>query len=235
MLECRVRQRFLLAVLALAGCAAPPRPGPAPEAPVPPAAPGAVYEITGSDLTVRAYRDGPLASLGHNHVIASTGLRGRFVLREPLSASSFEVELPLDSLTIDEPARRAAAGADFPGELTEADREGTLRNMLGPALLAADRFPVLRARSLSIESRGKALDVTMRVEVAGAARVLVVPVELRQEADTLEAQGRFTVTHAELGLAPFSIAFGALRVREDIDVEFRLSARRAAAAPRAPD
>ena len=231
MLECRTRQGFLLAVLMLAGCAAPPRPAPVPVVPTPVATPGIVYEVTGSDVMVRVYRDGPLASLGHNHVIASTGLTGRFIVREPLPASSFELELPLASLTVDEPARRAAAGADFPGELAAEDREGTRRNMLGPGLLAADRFPVIRVQSQSIELRGKALAVTMRVDIAGAPRVLVVPVELQQAADTLEAHGRLTVSHAELGLVPFSIAFGALRVREDIDVEFRVSARRLVAGP----
>ncbi len=84
---------------------------------------------------------------------------------------------------------------------------------------------------MSIAPRGKALEITMRVDIAGTPRVLVVPVALQQEADTLEAHGRFTVSHAELGLVPFSIAFGALRVREDIDVEFRVSARRLVAGP----
>lgn len=230
MLEHRVSAGFLLAaqMLALAGCATSLQPPPAPASQAVPAAPGALYEVTGSDVTVRVYRDGPLANLGHNHVIGSTGLTGRFILREPLPASSFEIDLPLASLTVDEPARRAAAGADFPGELTEEDREGTRRNMLGPALLAAGKFPVIRVRSLSIAPRGEALEITTRVEIAGAVRVLVVPVEVRREADTLDARGQFTVTHAELGLTPFSVAFGALRVREDINVDFRVLARRAA-------
>lgn len=227
MLKQFARQGFLLAALALAGCAAPLRPLPVPAPQAAPAAPGVLYEITASDVAVRVYRDGPLANLGHNHVVASSGLTGRFVLREPLASSSFELELPLASLTVDEPGRRAAAGADFPGELTAEDREGTRRNMLGPALLAADRFPVIHLESLSIAPRGEALEVTTRVDIAGAVRVLVVPVEVRREADTLDAHGRFTVKHAELGLAPFSVAFGALRVREDMDVEFHLSARRA--------
>jgi len=226
MLEHRARQGFLLTVLALAGCTAPLRPVPLPAPQAVSDAPGMVYEITGSDVTVRLYRDGPLANLGHNHVVATTGLAGRFILREPLTSSSFEIELPLASLTVDEPARRAAAGADFPGELTAEDREGTRRNMLGPALLAAERFPVIRMESQSIEPRGDALEVTARVNIAGAIRVLVVPVKLRRDADALYVSGRFTVTHAELGLAPFSVAFGALRVREAMEIEFRLSAHR---------
>jgi hypothetical protein len=231
MLDRRAGPKLLVVVLALAACVAPPRPAPAPASPTVAAAPGTVYEVTASDVTVRVYRDGPLASLGHNHVIASTGVAGQFVVREPLPASSFEIELPLASLTVDAPERRAAAGEDFPGELAAADRDGTRRNMLGPALLAAQRFPVIRMEGLSILPRGETLEVMTRVEIAGGTRVLIVPAEMRREADMLEVHGRFTVTHAELGLAPFSVAFGALRVREDMHVEFRLSARRTAPAP----
>jgi hypothetical protein len=55
----------------------------------------------------------------------------------------------------------------------------------------------------------------------------VVPARLELDGDTLTASGRFTLTHAQLGLSPFSVALGALRVREDIEVGYRLSARRA--------
>jgi hypothetical protein len=34
------------------------------------------------------------------------------------------------------------------------------------------------------------------------------------------------LTHADLGLEPFSVALGALRVREDFDVDLTLEARR---------
>lgn len=223
MLERQIGRGFLLAALLLAGCAAPPRPMVEPP-PARPAAPGAVWEVVASDLAVRAYRDGPLARLGHNHVIASTSLSGRVVLREPLEESFVELQLPVSSLAVDEPARRAAAGDGFEGDVPAADREATLRNLLGPELLVADRYPVIRMQSVSIASRDDRLDVTVRVDIAGSVRLLTVPVQMRREGDRLETRGQFTVTHAELGLKPFSVALGALRVRDGLDVEFRLTA-----------
>ena len=228
----RVQSRLFLVVLAavtLGACAVPPRPG-ASETQLPPAgsAPArTVYEIVESDVTVRVYRDGPLARLGHNHVIASTAVTGRIELGEPVSASTLELALPLDSLTVDDPARRLAAGSDFPDTLTEADREGTRRNMLGSALLDAARFPVMRLASVAVEEREDALRVTTRVEVAGNVRELVVPVVTELRDGALVARGEFTVTHADLGLTPFSVALGALRVREDLRVTFHLVARKA--------
>lgn len=191
--------------------------------------PGETWHVTASDLAVRAYRDGPLARLGHNHIIASTALSGRVILREPIEESFIELTLPLASLTVDEPARRAAAGAGFEGDVPAADREATLKNMLGSRLLAADRFPEIRLQSVAIAPDGDRLGVTVRLDIAGTVQLLAVPVQVRREEARLEALGRFTVTHAELGLEPFSVALGALRVRDDLDVEFRLTA---APAPR---
>ena len=231
MLDRRPAARFLAWTLGavLVACAAPPRPpGPAIPGPSPVAAmPGAVYEVTASEVTVRVYRGGALAALGHNHVIASTALAGRIELREPLTASTLELALPLDSLTVDERPRRLAAGSDFPDNLTESDREGTRRNMLGPALLDAARFPVLRLTGVAIEGSAGEFRVRTQVALAGMEREILVPVGVDVRNRELVAQGEFVLTHAELGLTPFSAALGALRVRDDMLVAYRLVARRA--------
>ena len=195
--------------------------------PRPPAPAGTLYEVFASDVTVQVYRDGPLAELGHNHVIASTGLTGRIELRRPLATTTLALELPLGSLIVDDPARRAEAGEEFPGELNGPDREGTRANMLGPALLDAARFPVMLLEGLAVDGESPDFSVTARVSLAGRQRDIVVPARLELDGDTLTASGRFTLTHAQLGLSPFSVALGALRVRDDIQVGYRLSARRA--------
>lgn len=225
--------RFLVAVLvaSLTSCVAPPRPETSPTAPEPAAptdaAAATIFEIVSADISVQVYRAGPLAELGHNHVIASTGLVGRIELREPLSASTLKLALPLGTLTVDEPARRAAAGEGFPDNLTESDRDGTRRNMLGPSLLDAGRFPVLELTSLKVEGDAGRLTIRCRVNVAGGGGELLVPVMVSTNGDELAAHGTFTATHGELGLAPFSAAMGALRVRDDMRISYQLVARRA--------
>jgi hypothetical protein len=220
---------IVIAALSLGACAPAPRPDSGgvsrPSATV--VSVGQRYDIVESDVTVRVYRDGPLARLGHNHVIASTGMTGRVVLAGPVSRSTLELSLPLGSLTVDEPARRAAAGSDFPDNVTEADREGTRRNMLGPALLDAASFPAVHLASVAVAEREGILYVTARADVAGHVREIVVPVTLEIQGPTLVARGEFTVTHADLGLVPFSVAMGALRVRDDLQVAYRLVARKA--------
>jgi polyisoprenoid-binding protein YceI len=225
MFEYRRTLGFLTAVVlvGLASCAARP-----PPVVGPPPAPGTVYEVVASDVTVLVYRDGMLKELGHNHVIASTGLTGRIELREPLEASSLSLDLPLASLVVDDPARREMAGTEFPDNLSESDRQGTRSNMLGAALLDAAHFPTLRLTGLAIDGESPRFRVTTRVSLAGREREIVVPVELARDGQTLTASGSFTVTHAELGLSPFTAAMGALRVREDMKISYHLSAQRPA-------
>jgi hypothetical protein len=130
------------AALLLAGCAAPP---PAPPPAAPPAArttatmPYEGWDVVASRLEVRVYRDGPMMQFGHNHVITSEALDGVIELRDPRTHSGFTLDLPLDSLVVDDAAARAAAGAEFAAPVPEKDREGTARNLLGPAVLDAAR------------------------------------------------------------------------------------------------
>lgn len=233
MLDRPALSRFLAAGLlaGLTACAAPP-PAPAPATAGAPAAGlgrGVPYEVVGSDVAIEVYRDGPLAGLGHNHVIGSTALAGRIALQRPLAGSSFELTLPVASLTVDEPARLAAAGPDFPDGLSADEKEATRRNMLSPPVLDGERFPAVTVQSLDADGADGTLVVRTRVSVAGHASEMLVPVTIAVEGETLHASGRLTLTHAQLGLTPFSALMGALRVADQLRVAWRLEARRAPA------
>jgi len=184
------------------------------------------YEVTSSDVTIEVYRDGPLAELGHNHVIGSSGLTGWVAIAEPLAGSSFVLVLPVAGLTVDEPARLAAAGPQFPDRLSPEDKEATRRNMLSAALLDADRFSLIRLESAAIEgSGGSSLVARTRATVAGRVREIEVPVTFGFDGASLHASGEMTLSHQELGLVPFSAVMGALRVGEELHVSWRIEAQ----------
>lgn len=227
-------RRFLIALLALpCGCALPPK-APPPAAPAPPAAvpsgPYQRYEIVASSVEVRVYRDGPMAQLGHNHLITAAGLTGTIDLRNPSGESRFSFELPLASLVVDDPAARAAAGPDFAKEVPQADREATRHNMLGSAVLDALRQPVLRLTAESIQGGPAEFLARVRVGIRGEERILSVPLSLRIQNGLISVHARFSLHHADLGLTPYAVALGILRVSDEIDIECRLEARRAAPA-----
>jgi len=190
---------------------------------------GVLYEVTASDVAIQVYRDGPLAELGHNHVIGSRGLTGQVAVAEPLAGSSFALVLAVTGLTVDEPARLAAAGSRFPDRLSPEDKEATRRNMLSAALLDGDRFGLIRLESLAIEGpASSSLVARTRVTVAGRSSEVRVPVTLDFDGTLLKASGELTLSHEQLGLVPYSAMMGALRVGEDLHVSWRLEARPAA-------
>jgi hypothetical protein len=222
-------RKFLIVLAALTcSCALPPKALP-PAAPPPVAAPSAPYEryeIVSSRVEVRVYRDGPMAQLGHNHLISSDALDGSIELRHPERDTRFTLELPLASLVVDDPAARAKAGAEFATEVPQADREGTRHNMLGPAVLAAVRQPVLRLTVESLEGGPAEFQARIRVGIRGEERIIGAPLSVKIGDGKISVRASFRLHHADLGLAPYTVALGALRVRDEFEIDCRLEARR---------
>lgn len=223
-------RKFLIALFALlCGCALPPKVPPAAVPPVTvavPTGPFERYQVVASHVEIRAFRDGPMASLGHNHLIISDALTGTIDRRDPARDTRFTFELPLDSLVVDDPAARSTAGADFVKEVPQADRDATRRNMLGPYVLDATRQPVLRLTAESMAGGPTDFMARIRVGLRGEERIVSVPVSVQFDGDRLSAHSSFTLHHADLGLTPFSVALGALRVRDEIGIDCRLEAIR---------
>jgi polyisoprenoid-binding protein YceI len=228
------RWKLLLCGLAalplLSACPTPPRaPAPPPQTTAPAPHVGTPYVIApaASLLTILVYRAGTLASAGHNHVIASHELAGTIWLpAEPLR-SSFEVQLPVDTLTVDEADLRAAQhSADFPPDVPDGAKEGTRRNMLGAALLDAANNPqiVLRALSLSAGSEAGTVQAHVQSTVRAQQREFDAPVHYQLNGDTLTVSGEFALRQSELGLTPFSAMLGALQVQDEMHLTFRMVA-----------
>ena len=178
-------------------------------------------------LEVRVYRDGPMQKLGHDHLITSDGLVGTIALREPLTETRFELRVPLESLVVDDVAARAAAGGDLRGAGAaegprrdapqHAGREAARRRTPGRDAPHA-RIDYRRARQL----RGARARLARRPREAWSSRRS----PSRSTATVSSAHAEFHLTHADLGLVPFTVALGALRVRDDFEVDLTLEARR---------
>jgi len=227
-------RKFLAPILlSLAACAAPqpqPSPAAAPEpapAPAPATGPAESWEIVGSALAIKVYRDGPMAKFAHNHVVSSTGVTGRIELRDPRTASTFRLELPLASLVVDDEQARAAAGPDFAAPVPVKDREGTRRNLLSEQLLDATRQPVLVLTADGIAGGPENFTVQLRVSLRGEEHVVAVPVTLAADGERLRLNANVKLRHADLGLVPFAAGLGAIRVRDDFEIDCRLDARHA--------
>jgi hypothetical protein len=199
---------------------APPPPPPPPPRDVP------TYRIdpAESSLRVLAYRAGTLASLGHDHVIENHALTGWVGLAPRAEQASFYLEIPVAAFVIDAEAARADAGPEFAAEVGSDAKEGTRRNMLGPALLDAEHYASIAVRSLAFQGSEPNLVATVVAEVAGHATTLTIPVHVTRGERRVTARADFSVRQTELGLTPFSVMRGALRVADEIKLRLLLVA-----------
>jgi polyisoprenoid-binding protein YceI len=218
-------------VLTLAACAAP-RPRPVTQ-PVP-AQPGAIlqslpapgqYPIDSkaSELRLLVYRAGPLANLGHNHVMVNRAVTGLVQIGADVSASSFSLHVPADSFVIDDAQARREEGSDFPGDIPEDAKAGTRRNMLSSAVLNAGEYAEITVKSLSLTGTLDALNADLEISAAGHTSQISVPFTLQGDAHHVIAAGSMELRQTTLGLSPYSLMHGALQVQDVMQLKFKFT------------
>ena len=228
--------------LLLAACTAPrPRnatpqnPGESPAAPNLPLH-GKVYRIdeSRSELRILVYRAGPLAHLGHNHVIVNRSIRGVVDLAETAGETEFSMEVPSAAFVVDDAQARSEEGPDFAAAVPDDAKSGTLHNMLSTSLLDADEFPMITVKSIAVAGApgtprsdvqdAGTLTVTVAITVAGHESRVDVPFTLRRDSDHLSAVGSLELRQTALGLTPYSLMLGALQVQDAMTVKFNIVA-----------
>jgi len=202
-----------------------------------------------SELRILVYRAGPLARFGHNHVMVNRKVRGEVNLADAAGASMFSLIVPAADFVVDEPEARSQEGPDFPGEIPDDAKAGTLRNMLSTSVLDADEFPEITVKSVAVPgaqgTQGAAdsgataqgiaaqsataqdvatLTATVAISVAGHESTIDVPFTLRSDSSHLSATGSLELRQSTLGLTPYSLMLGALQVQDAMTIKFTLVA-----------
>jgi polyisoprenoid-binding protein YceI len=218
-------KRFLPLLFLLTACGqplAPPTPATTPTATTfsyraAAASGAAVYAVdpAASLIAVTVRRAGLMARLGHDHVVASHTLDGYAAPGLGRADVSFRV----DQLTVDEPDLLRAA--DIPSERSPEAIAGTRKNMLGP-VLAAERYPVVTLHA----QRRDADHLDVAVTLHGVTRWLALPAAVQVDAAQVTASGTARLKQTDFGIVPFSVGGGLLAVADDLDIRYRIVARR---------
>jgi len=213
---------YLAAVLAISACStqppSPPSAQPEAAAPALRGSQSAHRIVAGESLiAITVRRGGPLARMGHDHVVATRQVEG-FI---ELAQGRTELRFRLDQLTVDDAALRKEAGLETQPSADAID--GTRRNMFSK-VLQADAYPWVQVRA-SFEPGVKD---RLRAEITlhGVTREYKVPLQLREHGASLLASGAFTVKQTDFGITPFAIFGGALAVKDELELRFAISARR---------
>lgn len=166
-------------------------------------------------VAIDVRRGGPLAGLGHDHVVASRDLQGYV----DTAAGRADLYVPLQRLTVDEPGLRAEAQLDT--QPPPDAIEGTRRNML-EKVLDAERFPFALIRATRSAAEPGKLDIALTLH--GATRRFEVPVQTEALPDGIAVSGRLTFKQTDFGITPYAVLGGALRVEDGVELRFRVVA-----------
>jgi len=225
-----IRAGMAAAVAAMLAACAPvaTREPPAREATLPPDFPVAVYraaaargervlriDTANSRVVIEVRREGSLAHLGHDHVVASRDVAG-YVLAD---AGRADLAIPLAKLTVDEPELRTEAGLDT--QPSAADIAGTRRNMLA-SVLDAERHPYATIHVARADPHADR--VTVAITLHGVTRRFDVPARIEADAGGIIASGALSFDQSAFRIVPFSVLGGALAVRDRLDLRFRVRA-----------
>ena len=175
-------------------------------------------------VTVVVRRAGPLAKLGHDHVITSADEAGSVWVGKAPADSSFELTLPVERFDVDLPAARAAAGLEFAAPVPDDARAGTRHNMLRAEVLDGENFPTITLRSSAASGVWPQPIVRVAVTLKGVEREQEIPVVVERDADSLTARGELRLNQTDFGIAPFSVAGGAIRVADTLEIRFEIAA-----------
>ncbi|MEX0382783.1 YceI family protein [Spiribacter sp. 1M153] len=224
--------RLTALVLLLAGCST----APLPTQPAVSASPAAseeglpslpdgrryIVDPAASHLRIILGAEGPLAALGHPHVIGGPVVDGTVVVADRWQDSAFRLEVPVAELTVDRAAWRAVEGLE--PDVPESAIRATRQNMLGESQLDAASHPLIRLSSLAITGPEWQPDVRFRVTIAGETSVHTVPISLDRDDSELTATGALRTRFSELSLVPYSALGGGLRVADELRIRFQVKA-----------
>ncbi|OGS92282.1 MAG: hypothetical protein A2Z95_00435 [Gallionellales bacterium GWA2_60_18] len=168
-----------------------------------------------SSIVIEVHRAGPLARLGHDHVVASHDVGGYVSGTEGVA----DLYVPLERLAVDEPELRHEAGLDT--QPSAEDIAGTRRNMLNRTL-DAGHFPYALVHVTQATAGSPALNVS--VTLHGMTRTYEVPARIEAVAGGLIIDGRISLNQTDFGITPLAVLGGALQVQDRLDLRFHILA-----------
>jgi polyisoprenoid-binding protein YceI len=153
-----------------------------------------------STMTVRVAKTGMLSALGHDHEISA-----------PIGSGAVDTAVGHVDLHVHAAALRVA---DPNG--SEKDRQEIQKNMVGPEVLDADRYPEISFRSKSAEKSGPGWTVAGELTLHGQTRLITLQVTERDG----HFVGSARLRQSEYGIKPIKVAGGTVRVKDEIRIDF---------------
>ncbi len=156
-------------------------------------------------LLIRTFREGVASMVGHDLVIEATNWRGAVTIPES-GQPHIAVEVDVRSLTV----REGLHGAKPLTDKDVRDIQETMAELLG-----AEYHPLVSYVSNSVQISGASATADGQFTLLGITQPLRLAIQARDGMVVATA----TVQQSLWGIKPFRAFMGALKVRDDIEIE----------------
>jgi polyisoprenoid-binding protein YceI len=178
-----------------------------------------VIDAGRSSFNVQAFSTGLLSVLGHDPKIAVRDIQG-------------EVQFIAAESTIEAPqvhVRMKASSLEVIDDISDKDR-GEIHRQMYSEVLEVERYPDITydCSRVTITGTGATFSATLNGDLTlhGETRALEVPVRVSMTGSILKASGQFSVSQRTFGIAPVSVAGGAIKLKDEIKCTFNIAARK---------
>jgi polyisoprenoid-binding protein YceI len=163
-------------------------------------------DVQNSTITVRVYKSGLFSAFAHDHEITA-----------PIATGAFREANPSVELAVDARKLRVVD----PG-VSDKDKAEIQETMLGPKVLDVEKFPEIRFRSSKVEPLGNDKWVVGGdLSLHGQTR----PVKVEVQGQNGHYRGSATVSQKDFGMEAVRIAGGAVKVKDEVRIEFEIVGR----------
>jgi polyisoprenoid-binding protein YceI len=174
-----------------------------------------------SHVLIRVGKTGIFGFAGHTHEVVAPDVEGQVDIdQKNWTRSSVSLEFQTAALEV-------SAQGESPNDVSSIQQ-----TMRGEQVLDVKRFPsvVFKSRRVTTTSQspnGKDVAIEGDLTLHGVTRPLTIhAITTLQPPDVLTATGTFVIRQTDFGIHPVTVAGGAVKVKNDLDVEFVLQARR---------
>jgi polyisoprenoid-binding protein YceI len=178
-----------------------------------------VVDAAASSVRVHVGKSGAFSFAGHKHEVVAPAVSGEIVA-DPADLGASRV-----TLTFEAGALKVLPEGEPAGDAPKVEEI-----MRGPKVLDSVRFPAITFKSQRVTGREKGggaydLELTGELTLHGMTRALTLPVHVEVAGETLTASGQATLLHDQFGMEPVGAAGGAVKVKNEIPIEYRLVAK----------
>ncbi|MFT3899432.1 MAG: YceI family protein [Gordonia sp. (in: high G+C Gram-positive bacteria)] len=162
------------------------------------------------ELTLKTDKTGPAAKTGHRLTIGFTDWTGKVDV-DGTDPRQVSLTVVLDSLEV-------LSGEGGVTPMTGAEKSMARSNALKS--LKASKFPTITFVSKSVSPTDGGYRLDGDLTVAGKTIPKQVDVAVKEASGGWDLGATTTVSHKAVGLKPYSLAMGALKVADEVKLEF---------------